>query len=81
MLSRPIYVEVTGYVSSNVSQGFLLPYVGGVLLGYTAVSDANSGSGWLASYNTASFIVPPGSTYQVNRNLGNILLLNWVELN
>lgn len=80
-LGRPIFVSVSGYITSNVSQGFLYAYVNGFLVQTASVSDANWGSGWLASTNSVSFVVPPGGTYQMVRSLSNIALSTWVELN
>lgn len=79
--ATPRFVAVTGAITSNISQGYISAIVDGVTIQQVNVSDANWGSGWLANPQTISFIAPPGAIYKVNKNLANISLISWFELN
>lgn len=72
----PILVSVLAYNAGNASQGYMLAYVDGTLIGRTTVGDA--GVGWYNSPSTLTFIVPALSTYSVS--VGYAYISNWVEL-
>ncbi len=81
-LLTPRFVIVTANTSpGSVVRAAIFVYVNNVRIQVTQVTDANYNQGWLPSTNSASFIVPPGATYRVDRSVSNVRIVSWYELN
>jgi hypothetical protein len=64
--------------SGDAAARYMYAYVNGLLLANSKITEAN-GTSYQRLGNTLSFIVPPGSTYQITHS-GGIELGQWVEL-
>ncbi len=81
-LLTPRFVIVTANtIPGSVVRAAIFVYVNNVRIQVTQVTDANYNQGWLPSTNSASFIVPPGATYRVDRSVSNVRIVSWYELN
>lgn len=76
--ARPIYVSVTGTGNANANV-YIEAVVGAIIVGRQQISDFNAAGTIPGVRGNVSFVVPPGSTYNVNASAtANIDM--WSEL-